>query len=80
MNLLDTIIDAKTRQSSILSNNNDRYGPSHAIDGMDNYDIDHCNCCSVTDNKNKSSWWQIDLRNKYIVDRLKIYGRGDTSK
>jgi hypothetical protein len=67
-----------TSQSSIFTSDTISYGPSNALDGKPNYDIDHCQCCSVTNTGD--SWWQIDLRNMYSVDTLEIFGRGDLGK
>jgi hypothetical protein len=54
--------------------------PSYnAIDGIDDYDVDHCNCCSVTQATPSPSWWKVDLKDKYKVYVVELYGRGDLS-
>jgi hypothetical protein len=55
------------------------YDSSKAIDGIQIYSIDHCECCSVTDGS-VPSWWQIDLKNKYLIDKLEIFGRAEGIK
>jgi hypothetical protein len=65
-----------TSQSSIFSPNSNPqdYDSSKAIDGVQNYSIDTCKCCSVTDGV-PPSWWQIDLGQKYLIGGLQIFGR-----
>ncbi|XP_060552444.1 cell death abnormality protein 1-like [Ruditapes philippinarum] len=66
---------SKTSQTGLFSNNPD-YGSSKAIDGLNNYNIDACKCCSVTADANPPiSWWHIDLKRKYIAYGLEIFGR-----
>jgi hypothetical protein len=51
--------------------------PYNAIDGINNYDVDHCNCCSVTQATPSPSWWQVDLRENYTIYVVELYGRID---
>ncbi|XP_053388791.1 multiple epidermal growth factor-like domains protein 10, partial [Mercenaria mercenaria] len=50
------------------------YGSSKAIDGVQSYTVDTCACCSVTYGTSPS-WWQIDLRTKYLIEYVEIFGR-----
>lgn len=62
-------------QSDTFYNNDAR----KAIDGITNYTIDTCMCCSVAKRKENENiaWWQIDLGKKYLIDALSIFGRDD---
>ncbi|XP_060586990.1 protein draper-like isoform X4 [Ruditapes philippinarum] len=76
-NLIDRIrATVTTSQSSIFApiNNPQDFNSRKAIDGLQNYSIDHCKCCSVT-NGASPSWWQIDLGQKYLLGGLQIFGR-----
>lgn len=72
LNLIRQLSDVVTTQTGVF----ETYDSSKAIDGKDRFDVDTCNCCSVT-NGSVPSLWQIDLRNKYLIDTVKIYGRAD---
>ncbi|XP_060589952.1 uncharacterized protein LOC132745148 [Ruditapes philippinarum] len=76
-NLIERIrATVTTSQSSTFHSNNNpqNFNSSKAIDGVQNYSIDTCKCCSVTDG-NSPSWWQIDLGQKYLLGGLQIFGR-----
>ena len=52
------------------------YNSTLAIDGQDRYDLDTCNCCSVTGDKHATSvWWSLDLRKIYPLEEIVFYGR-----
>lgn len=73
LNLVRQLTHVVTNQTGVYKT----YDSTKAIDGKDRYDVNNCNCCSVT-NGTVPSWWQIDLREKYLIDTIKIYGGGDT--
>ncbi|XP_060584935.1 uncharacterized protein LOC132740900, partial [Ruditapes philippinarum] len=76
-NLIERIrTNVTTSQSSTYSpsNNPQDFNSSKAIDGVQNYSVDTCKCCSVTDGVSPS-WWQIDLKQKYLIGSLQIFGR-----
>jgi hypothetical protein len=51
----------------------------NAIDGVTNYAIDTCGCCSVaTRSLWQGTWWQIDIGKEYLNDALSIFGRDDS--
>lgn len=68
-------MDKKTIPSqSTIYTNSLNFGPFKAIDGIEKYDVDSCECCSVTDG-DTPSWWQINLQNKYLIGDVEIFGR-----
>jgi hypothetical protein len=79
-NLIERIrADVTTTQSSTFPYyNRHDVDSSKAIDGLRNYSVDTCKCCSVTDGISPS-WWQIDLRSKYLIGALQIFGRAEDS-
>jgi hypothetical protein len=67
--------NATTQIGTFNSNEADR-----AVDRVNNYSIDTCQCCSVAQNKDQvaKAWWQIDLGQKYIIDAMALFGRSDS--
>ncbi|XP_060580614.1 protein draper-like [Ruditapes philippinarum] len=79
LNIIERIREmVSTSQSSTFSpdSNPQDFNSSKAIDGIPNYAIDTCKCCSVTNGAAPPSWWQIDLKQKYLLGGLQIFGRG----
>ncbi|XP_060573942.1 multiple epidermal growth factor-like domains protein 6, partial [Ruditapes philippinarum] len=76
-NLIERIrANVTTNQSSTYSpsSNPQDFDSSKAIDGVQNYLVDTCKCCSLTHGA-LPSWWQIDLGQKYLLSSLQIFGR-----
>ncbi|XP_060573957.1 protein draper-like isoform X1 [Ruditapes philippinarum] len=77
LNLIKRIrANVVTSQSSTFApyQNPSDFNSSKAIDGVHNYSIDSCKCCSVTDG-HIPSWWQIDLTQRYLIGAIQIFGR-----
>ncbi|XP_052791665.1 multiple epidermal growth factor-like domains protein 10 [Mya arenaria] len=49
------------------------YSKMNAIDNVIANNTDDCGCCSATASNN---WWQIDLGKKYLIEEIRVYGRG----
>ncbi|XP_060589951.1 multiple epidermal growth factor-like domains protein 11 [Ruditapes philippinarum] len=77
LNLIKRIsANVVTSQSSTYApyQNPSDFNSSKAIDGVENYSVDTCKCCSVT-NGPTPSWWQIDLKQRYLIGAIQIFGR-----
>jgi len=78
----DQSITYTTNTSASISSTYGMCDASHAIDRKVLYepttnDTILCQACSVAQpNNDDQPWLQLDLGNKYLVNMLKVYGRG----
>lgn len=51
--------------------------PARVIDGKNETNFTHCNCCFASNKSETIEWLHIDLRATYTVGQIHIFGRTD---
>ena len=52
------------------------FNSSFALDGKYYYsNFEACRCCSVAKQISEVSWWEIDLKEQYLIKELYVIGR-----
>lgn len=57
---------------------NTSYAASNAIDENDSTDPEQCDCCASTKVTAGNPWLQINLRDRYSLGRIEIFGRNNS--
>lgn len=73
LKLLPNLKDISVTSQSTTFKNSLKFDSSNAIDDVENYDIDNCRCCSVTEAEHL--WWRINLDKPYLIGGIEVFGR-----